>query len=157
MTGKLRDLAELTSLRQQLRSEGKIVVFTNGCFDLLHPGHLTYLTQARELGDALIVAINSDRWVTALKGPGRPILNQQDRAYMLSGLEPVTLVTIFDQETPKEIITALLPDVLVKGGDWPLDKIVGRKEIEQAGGRVMSLPYVTGLSTSELVRRIQSL
>jgi D-glycero-beta-D-manno-heptose 1-phosphate adenylyltransferase len=154
---KLKELPELCEIRQQLRDEGKSVVFTNGCFDLLHRGHLTYLAQARAMGDALIVAINSDRCVSALKGPGRPILNQDDRAYMLSGLEAVDFVTIFDQETPREIITSLLPDILVKGGDWPLEKIVGRQEVEEAGGKVLSLPYLPGSSTSDIIRRIQGL
>ena len=157
MISKLKELPELSEIRRRLRDESKSVVFTNGCFDLLHPGHLTYLAQARAMGDILIVAINSDRWVAALKGPGRPILNQEDRAYMLSGLEVVDSVTIFDQETPRDIITSLLPDILVKGGDWPLEKIVGRQEVEEAGGKVLSLPYLPGSSTSAIIRRIQGL
>ena len=157
MISKLKELPELCEIRRRLRNDGKSVVFTNGCFDLLHPGHLTYLAEARAMGDALIVAINSDRWVTALKGPGRPILNDADRAYMLSGLEVVDFVTIFDQETPREIITSLLPDILVKGGDWPLERIVGRQEVEEAGGKVISLAYLPGSSTSAIIRRVQGL
>jgi D-glycero-beta-D-manno-heptose 1-phosphate adenylyltransferase len=140
-----------------MKREGKRIVFTNGCFDLIHPGHLTYLAEARSLGDCLMVAINSDRWVTALKGPGRPILNEADRAYMLSGLVPVDFVTVFDQETPQEIISALLPDILVKGGDWALDKIVGREEVEAAGGKTISLPYLPGSSSTDIINRIRRL
>jgi rfaE bifunctional protein nucleotidyltransferase chain/domain len=152
--GKLLDRASFGRERERLRREGKRVVFTNGCFDLLHPGHIRYLNQARALGDALIVAINSDRTVQKLKGKGRPILNEQERAEVLSGLESVDCVTVFDEETPRELIAAILPDVLVKGGDWTLDKIIGRDEVEAAGGKVLSLPYVQGQSTSEIIQRI---
>ncbi|HEY6333895.1 MAG TPA: D-glycero-beta-D-manno-heptose 1-phosphate adenylyltransferase [Blastocatellia bacterium] len=157
VTEKISDLAQLIDVRLRLRREDKRVVFTNGCFDLIHPGHLTYLTQARALGDCLIVAINSDRWVTALKGAGRPILNEADRAFLLAGLVPVDFVTVFDQETPLEIITALLPDVLVKGGDWALDNIIGRQEVEAAGGKTISLPYLPGSSTTDIINRIRRL
>ncbi|HUK91856.1 MAG TPA: D-glycero-beta-D-manno-heptose 1-phosphate adenylyltransferase [Blastocatellia bacterium] len=157
MEVKLKALPELIEIRNQLRADGKQVVFTNGCFDILHPGHLTYLARARSMGDALIVAINSDRWVSRLKGPGRPIMHQGERAYMLSGLEAVNFVTVFDQETPQEIIAALLPDLLVKGGDWPVENIVGRQEVEAAGGEVLSLPYLPGLSTTDIIDRIRRL
>jgi rfaE bifunctional protein nucleotidyltransferase chain/domain len=141
--------------RERLRREGKRLVFTNGCFDLLHPGHVRYLSQARSMGDALVVALNGDRSVRKLKGEGRPILNEQERAEVVSALEAVDYVTIFEEETPRELIAALLPDVLVKGGDWPIDQIIGREEVEASGGRVVSLPYVEGSSTSEIIERVE--
>lgn len=147
-------LTELLTARAQLRQAGRRVVFTNGCFDLLHPGHVRYLQQARALGDALIVALNSDRSVRALKGPSRPILKEEERAEVMAALACVDFVTIFDEPTPREIITALLPDILVKGGDWSIDTIVGREEVEAAGGKVMNLPFVDGVSTSEVIARI---
>jgi D-beta-D-heptose 7-phosphate kinase/D-beta-D-heptose 1-phosphate adenosyltransferase len=151
---KILDQQKLILEREGLRRERRSLVFTNGCFDLLHPGHVRYLTEARALGDALVVALNSDRSVRALKGEGRPILNQQERAEVMAALEAVDYVTIFDEETPRELIAELLPDVLVKGGDWPLDQIVGREEVEAAGGRVVSLPYLEGASTSDIIERI---
>jgi D-glycero-beta-D-manno-heptose 1-phosphate adenylyltransferase len=141
--------------RARLRSEGRRVVFTNGCFDLLHPGHVRYLREARSLGDVLVVALNSDASVRAIKGQGRPILNQDERSEVLAALESVDYVTVFEEETPRELIASLLPDVLVKGGDWAIDAIVGREEVEGAGGRVLSLPYLEGSSTSEIVKRIR--
>jgi len=155
--GKLSDKKQVAAERERLRREGKRVVFTNGCFDLLHPGHIRYLAQARALGDALIVAINSDRSVRDLKGQGRPILNEQERAEVLSGLEAVDFVVVFDDETPRELIADILPDVLVKGGDWAVNEIVGRDEVEAAGGQVISLPYVEGQSTSKIIERILGL
>ena len=140
--------------RERLRSEGKRLVFTNGCFDLLHPGHVRYLSEARSLGDALVVALNSDRSVRALKGEGRPILDEQERSEVIAALEAVDYVIVFDEETPLELIVDLLPDVLVKGGDWPLDQIIGRQEVEAAGGRVISLPYIEGSSTSDIIERV---
>lgn len=147
-------LEVLCTAREQLREAGKKVVFTNGCFDLIHPGHVRYLQQARALGDALIVALNSDRSVRELKGDKRPILNQDERAEVMAALACVDYVTIFDEPTPREIITALLPDVLVKGGDWGVDAIVGREEVEAAGGQVLSLPFVDGCSTTDVIQRI---
>jgi len=143
--------------RATLRSEGRSLVFTNGCFDLLHLGHVRYLAEARALGDALVVALNSDRSVRVLKGEGRPILNEQERAEVVAALQAVDYVIIFDEETPRELIAKLLPDVLVKGGDWPLDEIVGRQEVEAAGGKVLSLPYVEGSSTTDIIERIKGL
>ena len=154
---KLLDKDHLALERERLRTQGKSVVFTNGCFDLLHPGHVRYLAQARALGDALIVAINSDRSVRELKGKGRPILNEQERAEVLSALESVDFVVVFDEQTPQQLIAAILPDILVKGGDWTIDKIIGREEVEAAGGQVYSLPYVAQQSTSEIIARIQRL
>jgi len=154
---KLLDKEHLALERERLRIQDKRVVFTNGCFDLLHPGHVRYLAQARALGDALIVAINSDRSVRELKGKGRPILNEQERAEVLSALESVDFVVLFDEQTPRQLIAAILPDILVKGGDWTIDTIVGREEVEAAGGQVFSLPYVEQQSTSEIIARIQRL
>jgi rfaE bifunctional protein nucleotidyltransferase chain/domain len=131
------------------------VVFTNGCFDLLHPGHIRILEQARALGDALIVGVNSDASVRKLKGEGRPVIPERERAEILVALESVDAVVIFDDLTPREVIAKLLPDVLVKGGDWPGDQIVGREEVEAAGGRVVSIPVVTGYSTTEILRKIR--
>jgi D-beta-D-heptose 7-phosphate kinase/D-beta-D-heptose 1-phosphate adenosyltransferase len=152
---KLIDRTALLDERARLQREGKRVVFTNGCFDLIHPGHVRYLKQAHLLGDVLIVALNSDRSVRHLKGEGRPILTEPERAEVLSALECVDYVTVFDGPDPGELISALLPDVLVKGGDWSVDKIVGREAVEAAGGRVLSLPYIEGASTTDLIERIR--
>ncbi len=131
------------------------VVFTNGCFDLLHPGHIRSLELARELGDVLIVGLNSDASVRQLKGEGRPVIAERERAEILAALESVDAVVIFDDLTPREVIASLLPDVLVKGGDWPGDQIVGREEVEAAGGRVVSVPVVPGYSTSAILQKIR--
>jgi len=131
------------------------VVFTNGCFDLLHPGHIRSLELARELGDVLIVGLNSDASVRQLKGVGRPVIAERERAEILAALESVDAVVIFDDLTPRELISRLLPDVLVKGGDWPGDQIVGREEVEAAGGRVVSVPVVPGYSTSAMLEKIR--
>ncbi|HTG18368.1 MAG TPA: D-glycero-beta-D-manno-heptose 1-phosphate adenylyltransferase [Blastocatellia bacterium] len=154
---KLLQIDSLTYERERMRREGKRVVFTNGCFDLLHAGHVRYLTEARGLGDALIVGLNSDRSVRALKGDGRPILNEGERAEVIAALEAVDYVVVFEEDTPQELIARLLPDVLVKGGDWPLDQIVGREEVEATGGKVMSLPYLQNASTTDLIDRIQKI
>ena len=154
---KILDRRELIRKRETLRAEGRALVFTNGCFDLLHPGHVRYLAEARALGDALVVALNSDRSVRVLKGEGRPILNEQERAEVVAALQAVDYVIIFDEETPRELIAELLPDVLVKGGDWPLDDIVGREQVEAAGGKVLSLPYVEGSSTTDIIERVKGL
>lgn len=142
--------------RERLRQERRRVVFTNGCFDLLHPGHVRYLEEARALGDALIVALNSDRSVRELKGDKRPILAEAERAEVMGALRCVDYVLVFDEPTPQRVIATLLPDVLVKGGDWSIDTIVGREEVEAAGGKVLSLPFVDGVSTSEVIERIVS-
>ena len=131
------------------------VVFTNGCFDLLHPGHIRSLELARELGDALVVGLNSDASVLQLKGEGRPVLPERERAEILSAFECVDAVVIFDDLTPREVIAGLLPDVLVKGGDWPGHRIVGREEVEAAGGRVVSIPVVPGYSTTAILQKIR--
>jgi rfaE bifunctional protein nucleotidyltransferase chain/domain len=137
------------------KRNGRRIVFTNGCFDLLHPGHIGSLEQARALGDALMVGLNSDASVRELKGAGRPVLPEHERAEILSALESVDAVIIFDEPTPREVIARLLPDVLVKGGDWPGDQIVGREEVEAAGGRVVSIPVVPGYSTTAILRKIR--
>jgi D-beta-D-heptose 7-phosphate kinase/D-beta-D-heptose 1-phosphate adenosyltransferase len=156
VSAKIRSLAALVAVRNVWRAEGKTVVFTNGCFDLLHPGHVRYLRAARALGDALIVAINSDRSVRDLKGPQRPILRENERAEVLAALEMIDCVTVFDDVTPLAVIEAVQPDVLVKGGDWALDQIIGRETVEAAGGAVRSLPFVPGVSTTEIVTRIRN-
>ena len=141
--------------RARLRDSGARLVFTNGVFDLLHVGHVCYLAQARALGDALVVAINSDRSVRELKGPDRPVFDQAERAEILAALRQVDYVVVFDDISPRNVITQLLPDVLVKGGDYQLDQIHGREEVEAAGGKVISLPFVDGASTSRLIERMK--
>jgi len=133
------------------------VVFTNGCFDLLHPGHIRCLEQARALGDLLIVAINSDASVRRMKGAERPVMPEGERAEVLAALAAVDYVTVFEEDTPREIIARLVPDVLVKGGDWGPDQIVGRAEVETAGGRVVSIPLEPGWSTTGLLEKIRKL
>lgn len=142
----------IAQLVEALKRNGRRVVFTNGCFDLLHPGHTRYLAQARGLGDHLIVAVNSDRSVRALKGPGRPIFPEEERAEILAALASVSAVTVFDDLTPRALIARLLPDILVKGADWGPDEIVGREEVEEAGGKVISIPITQGYSTSALIQ-----
>jgi len=137
-----------------LKSTGKTLVFTNGVFDLLHVGHLRYLTQARGLGDALMVGLNADACVKRLKGDKRPILPEAERAELLAGLACVDYVCLFDEDDPRALIKAVVPGLLVKGGDWPIDKILGRDTVEAAGGKVMSLPFVEGRSTTTIVQDI---
>src|SRR5215213_11343233 len=148
--GRVAMLAE----RERLRAVGRRLVFTNGVFDLLHVGHVRYLAQARGLGDVLLVAINSDRSVRELKGPDRPVFNEGERAEILAALWHVDYVTIFDDVSPRSLIARLLPDVLVKGGDYELDQIHGREEVEAAGGNVISLPFVEGASTTALIEKM---
>lgn len=152
--------AKVLSRPQLLARHGRprsgALVFTNGCFDLLHRGHAEYLYAARALGDALVVGLNSDASVRRLKGPGRPILPEQDRAVVIASLGCVDAVTLFEEDTPLELVSALLPDVLVKGGDYRAHDVVGRLEVERAGGRVVILPYVAGRSTTELLRAIRA-
>ncbi len=139
------------------KRNGRRAAFTNGCFDLLHPGHIRCLEQARALGDLLVVAINSDASVRQLKGDARPLIPQVERAEILAALAAVDYVVIFDAPTPRQLIARILPDVLVKGGDWGPDEIVGREEVQAAGGRVVSIPLEPGYSTSGLLERIRSL
>lgn len=155
MKRKILTLEELLSERRRLRASRTKVVFTNGVFDLLHVGHIRYLEHARSFGDQLIVAINSDRSVRELKGNDRPIVNEDERAEVLSALRCVSVVTIFDDVSPRTLIATLLPDVLVKGGDYGLEEIHGREEVEAAGGQVISLPFVAGASTSSIIERMK--
>jgi len=156
MIEKIRTPAAMLAERERLRAAGSRLVFTNGVFDLLHVGHVRYLTTARALGDALVVAINSDRTVRELKGPDRPVFNEAERAEILAALRMVDYVTIFDDVSPRSLIAELLPDVLVKGGDYDLDQIHGREEVEAAGGKVISLPFVEGASTTTLIQRMKT-
>ena len=155
MSGAILSRTELLKERERLRANGRKLVFTNGVFDLLHVGHVRYLAQARSLGDALVVAVNSDRSVRELKGAGRPLTSENERAEILTSLRAVDYVTIFDDISPRSLIAELLPDVLVKGGDYSLDQIHGREEVEAAGGRVISLPFVEGSSTSQIIERMK--
>ena len=138
------------------RPRDRTLVFTNGCFDLLHRGHVEYLAAARALGDALVVGLNTDASVRRLKGAGRPLVEQDDRAYVIASLECVDAVTLFDEDTPRELIAALLPDVLAKGADYAIDQVVGRAEVEAAGGRVALIPLVEGRSTTSLLDTIRT-
>jgi D-glycero-beta-D-manno-heptose 1-phosphate adenylyltransferase len=149
-------IAEAAALVERLRAAGRAVVFTNGVFDLLHVGHLRYLQQARELGDALIVGLNSDRSVRANKGPSRPVTPEGERAEILEALACVDGVVVFDQETPHDLIAAIQPDVLVKGADWAEDAIVGRDIVEARGGRVVRVPLEAGRSTTAIIEKIQN-
>ena len=155
MSGKILSPEEMLGERKGLRSAGVRLVFTNGVFDLLHVGHVRYLAQARELGDALLVAINSDRAVRELKGRDRPVINEDERAEILAALRQVDYVTIFDELSPRTLIASLLPDVLVKGGDYTLDQIHGREEVEASGGQVVSIPFVEGASTTALLEKMK--
>jgi rfaE bifunctional protein nucleotidyltransferase chain/domain len=142
---------------QDLKRAGKKIVFTNGCFDLLHPGHVKLLEQARSLGDTLIVGINSDGSVRRNKGVNRPVMPERERAEILAGLAAVDYVVVFDEATPRELIAEIVPNILVKGSDWGADEIVGREDVEGAGGRVVSIPVEPGFSTTNLILRIQRL
>ena len=146
---------EVALFAERVRRGGGVVVFTNGVFDLVHPGHVRYLKEARRLGDALIVAVNSDRSVRMNKGPGRPINDEHERAELLRALECVDAVTVFDEETPHTVIARIQPDVLVKGADWGADEIVGRDIVEARGGRVVRLALTEGFSSSRLIERVR--
>ena len=151
----MRTLPELLAERAEWKAAGRAVVFTNGCFDLLHPGHVALFEAARSLGDLLVVGLNSDRSVRALKGEGRPLVSESERAETIAALEAVDCVVIYDEDTPRAVITALGPDVLVKGADWALDAIVGREEVEAGGGRVVRVELLSGRSTTSMVSRIR--
>ena len=148
-------IADAARFAKQLRDNGKRVVFTNGVFDLLHPGHVRYLQQARALGDALIIGVNSDRSVRATKGPSRPITSENERAELLAALACVDAVAIFDAETPADIIARIQPDVLVKGADWAADAIVGRDTVEARGGKVVRVDVEPGWSTTSIIEKIR--
>lgn len=155
MKAKTLTADQMLAERDRLRTAGKQLVFTNGVFDLLHVGHVRYLAHARELGDALVVAINSDRSVRELKGPDRPVFDENERAEILAALRHVDYVVVFDDISPRVLISRLLPDVLVKGGDYQIDEIHGREEVEAAGGKVIPLPFVPGASTTSLLERMK--
>jgi rfaE bifunctional protein nucleotidyltransferase chain/domain len=146
---------DLIAARAEWKRAGKTVVFTNGCYDLLHPGHIRLLEQARSLGDLLILALNSDASVRRMKGPSRPLIPEQDRAELAAHLEAVDAVTLFDEDTPRELIAAVLPDILIKGADWA-HFIAGREEVEAAGGRVLTVALEPGYSTTGIVEQILS-
>ena len=156
MPGRLLTLARLGQLRRSARARGRKVVFTNGVFDLLHAGHVRYLTAARALGDLLVVGLNSDASVRRLKGPGRPIHSQPDRAALLLALRCVDYVAIFREDTPHRLVRMLQPQILVKGADWPMSQIVGREVVQAAGGRVVRMRFVKGRSTTSIIKRIAS-
>jgi rfaE bifunctional protein nucleotidyltransferase chain/domain len=137
-------------------NKNKKIVFTNGCFDIIHKGHVAYLSEAKKLGDILVIGLNSDASVKRLKGPERPINNELDRQYVMSQLKPVDFVEIFSEDTPLNLILKVKPKVLVKGGDWKIDQIVGGKEVVQSGGEVYSLNFVDGYSTTSLINKIQA-
>ena len=151
----IKSKSEILLIRNQLKAEGKKVVFTNGCFDLIHSGHVDYLVKAKEMGDVLILALNSDSSIKRIKGDKRPILKQDERAFIVSNLKPVDYVTFFDEDTPAEIINDLIPDVLVKGADWTIDKIVGREIVEANGGEVKTIRFVNDQSTSNIIKIIK--
>jgi D-beta-D-heptose 7-phosphate kinase/D-beta-D-heptose 1-phosphate adenosyltransferase len=154
MREKIKTREELKKIIHDLKRNGNRIVFTNGCFDLLHVGHVRYLEQAKSMGDVLVVGINSDRSVRGLKGPRRPILPVEERGEILSGLGCTDYITVFDDPTPFELISVLQPDVLVKGGDWTQEQVVGREVVEGAGGRVIILPFVEGSSTTNIIETI---
>jgi D-beta-D-heptose 7-phosphate kinase/D-beta-D-heptose 1-phosphate adenosyltransferase len=154
IAGKVIDLGELLNRRRRWRREGRRVVFTNGCFDLLHAGHVRYLNAARGLGDRLVVGLNSDSSVRRLKGEGRPVTPEAERAEILAALDAVNAVCLFAEETPLRLIELLTPDLLVKGGDWAPEAIVGRDHVLAHGGRVLTLPVVEGRSTTALLARL---
>lgn len=152
----VKSLSEIKSLRKKFKEQKKKVVFTNGCFDLIHAGHVDYLTKAKALGDILIVGMNTDDSVRRIKGDKRPILNQDERAFLISSLKPVDYVTFFNEDTPKEIINEIIPDILVKGADWSKDKIVGRDVVEKNGGAVKTIKFVNDQSTSKIIESIKN-
>ena len=154
MLAKIKTTAELAPLLALLRATGQKIVFTNGCFDLIHPGHTRYLATARSLGHILVVAVNSDASVRIIKGDKRPINTEADRAETLAALESVDFVTIFSEPDPYRVIAALQPDVLVKGGDWPIEKIIGRDIVQARGGSVVNVPYIDGASTTGIIEKI---
>lgn len=145
---------KIISIRKALKVLDKSVVFTNGCFDILHAGHVDYLAKAKEKGDILIVGLNSDASVKRIKGERRPIINERERAFLLYNLKSVDYVTLFEEDTPEQLIRELIPDMLVKGSDWPIDKIVGKDIVEEHGGKVESIEFVTDQSTSKIVDKI---
>ncbi len=149
-------LNDFLNIRKKLKDEGKKLVFTNGCFDIIHKGHITYLRQAKELGDFLVIGLNSDKSVKKLKGESRPVNKEEDREYVLENLKPVDAVVIFEEDTPYNLIDSIKPDILVKGGDWSVDKIVGSDIVIANGGKVLSLGYVDNYSTTSIIDKLKS-
>jgi D-beta-D-heptose 7-phosphate kinase/D-beta-D-heptose 1-phosphate adenosyltransferase len=145
---------EFIPIREKLRDGKKKIVFTNGCFDILHAGHVDYLNKAKLLGDILLVALNSDSSIRRIKGPKRPIVCQEERAFVMSNLKCVDYVTFFDEDTPAEIIAKIIPDILVKGADWSIDKIIGREVVEKNGGQVKTIEFINFQSTSRIIETI---
>ncbi|MFP4082994.1 MAG: D-glycero-beta-D-manno-heptose 1-phosphate adenylyltransferase [Candidatus Aminicenantes bacterium] len=154
MSRKIYRLEELLAKREELRKKGIKVVFTNGCFDILHSGHIHLFREARKWGDVLVVAVNDDGSVKKIKGSWRPIFPLGERMEILEAVDEIDYVVPFSDETPQEIIDALIPDVLVKGGDWKMGEVVGRDKVEEAGGRVVIVPYLEGHSTTEIIKKI---
>ena len=152
--GQVLSRADLIEVRSRLRHEGKKVVFTNGCFDIVHRGHVEYLTKAKALGDVLFVGMNSDASVRRLKGKARPVVCQDDRAFVLAALRAVDYVCLFEEDTPYELIKAIIPDILVKGADWAIESIVGKDIVEQAGGTVQTIEFVPNRSTTDIINNI---
>lgn len=146
---------ELNRIVQSMKNDGKTIVFTNGCFDILHAGHVDYLAKAREKGDILIVGLNTDASVSRIKGELRPIINEEERAFVLSNLRSVDYTTLFDEDTPLELISAIIPDILVKGSDWAIENIVGGDVVIQNGGSVEPIDFVVNQSTSKIVEKIK--
>lgn len=153
-SNKIQKLDDLVKVRNKLKHEGKKVVFTNGCFDLLHSGHVHLFREAKKLGDVFIVAVNDDASIKKLKGASRPIFPLEERFEILEAIEEIDYLTSFSEETPQKIIAFLLPDVLVKGGDWKPEEVVGKKEVEGAGGKVVIIPYLKDRSSSEIINKI---
>lgn len=151
---KFKNLNEIIQIREELKRQNRKVVFTNGCFDLLHSGHVHIFREAKKLGDALVVAVNEDESVRKIKGGSRPIFPLEERLEVLEAIEDIDYLISFSEETPQRVIAALLPDVLVKGGDWAPEEVVGKREVEDAGGRVAIIPYLEGQSSSEIIDRI---
>jgi D-beta-D-heptose 7-phosphate kinase/D-beta-D-heptose 1-phosphate adenosyltransferase len=154
---KILDRTKLKDKLNELRTQGKKIAFTNGCFDILHVGHVRYLREAKKTADVLVLALNSDSSVRTIKGEKRPVVGEQERAEIMAALEFIDFVTVFQEPTPLELINLLQPDVLIKGGDWPEEKVVGREEIRTWGGRVAIIPEIEGKSTTNIVEKIKSL
>ena len=148
------ELEELLNILEEERKKGKKIVFTNGCFDIIHAGHAHYLSEAKKFGDILVVGLNSDSSIKRIKGEKRPIIPQEMRAFLLSSLKPVDYVVIFEEDTPENLIRAIRPDVLVKGGDWDINKIVGKDFVESYGGKVLTIPFKFDISTTKIIEKI---
>lgn len=154
MINGLTNIEEFLPIRKNLKLQNKKVVFTNGCFDIVHSGHVDYLNKAKNLGDILVIGLNSDRSVREIKGEKRPIVNQEERAFVLKNLKCVDYVILFDEPTPKEIIDKIIPDILIKGGDWAIENIVGREVVEANGGEVKTIQFVTFQSTTNIIKKV---